>query len=192
MAFGTYSYHGAYYILASCYIRFTLNNCSFVHQCNTFTFYFLFSINRRHVSASRPSSIVIVCSPEAGTLLCQFVAYVRVPAMCSCWWCAYCQCPFVRIFVLSLWPPCCTSFWRVYYNTWRWPCEAETCRRLIENKKWTCYIDGQKNKYSVLGWNNSKTTYWEVRFNRPQQILLGRTTQGGRACSMHGVDERYE
>jgi hypothetical protein len=28
-----------YCILASCYIRFTLNICSFVHQCNTFTFY---------------------------------------------------------------------------------------------------------------------------------------------------------
>jgi hypothetical protein len=39
-----------YCILASCYIRFTLNICSFVHQCNTFTF--LFYINRRHVSAS--------------------------------------------------------------------------------------------------------------------------------------------
>jgi hypothetical protein len=36
------------------------------------------------------------------------------------------------------------------YNTWRWSCEAETCRRLIENKKWMCYIDGQKNKYSVF------------------------------------------
>jgi hypothetical protein len=29
-----------------------------------------------------------------------------------------------------------TSFWRVYYNTWRWPCEAETCRRIIKIKKW--------------------------------------------------------
>jgi hypothetical protein len=29
------------------------------------------------------------------------------------------------------------------------PCEAETCRRLIEYKKWMCYIDGQKNKYSL-------------------------------------------
>jgi hypothetical protein len=29
-----------------------------------------------------------------------------------------------------------TSFWRVYYNTWRWPCEAEICRRIINNKKW--------------------------------------------------------
>jgi hypothetical protein len=30
-----------YCILASCYIRFTLNICSFVHQCNTFTLYLL-------------------------------------------------------------------------------------------------------------------------------------------------------
>jgi hypothetical protein len=27
----------------------------------------------------------------------------------------------------------------MFYNTWRWSCEAETCRRLIENKKWMCY-----------------------------------------------------
>jgi hypothetical protein len=26
-------------------------------------------------------------------------------------------------------------FCRVYYNTWRWPCEAETCRRIIKYKK---------------------------------------------------------
>jgi hypothetical protein len=39
--------------------------------------------------------------------------------------------------------------WGVHYNTWRWPCEAETCRRVTEDKKWMCYIDGQKNKYSV-------------------------------------------
>jgi hypothetical protein len=52
-------------ILAYCYIRFTTNICSFVHECNTFT---LFFINRR---------------------------------------------------------------------------------RLIENKKWMCYIHGQKNKYSL-------------------------------------------
>jgi hypothetical protein len=36
-------------ILASCYIRFTLNICSFVHQCNI---HFLLFIIRRHVSAS--------------------------------------------------------------------------------------------------------------------------------------------
>jgi hypothetical protein len=37
-------------------------------------------------------------------------AYVMLPAMCFSWWCSYCQCPFVRIFVLSLWPPCCLFF----------------------------------------------------------------------------------
>jgi hypothetical protein len=35
----------SYCILASCYIRFTLNICSFVHQCNTFTFYFLLFVD---------------------------------------------------------------------------------------------------------------------------------------------------
>jgi hypothetical protein len=28
------------------------------------------------------------------------------------------------------------SIYKVYYNTWRWPCEAVTCRRIIKNKKW--------------------------------------------------------
>jgi hypothetical protein len=37
-------------ILASCYIRLTLNICSFVHQCNTFTSYFLLIVDmfRQH------------------------------------------------------------------------------------------------------------------------------------------------
>jgi hypothetical protein len=69
----------------------------------------VYSINRRHVSASRPSSGVIVYSPEAGALICQFL-----PTWC-CQPCArhvlllmcYCQCPFVRIAVLSLRPPWC-------------------------------------------------------------------------------------
>jgi hypothetical protein len=38
-----------YYILAFCYIRFTLNICSFVHQCNI---HFLLFIIRLHVSSS--------------------------------------------------------------------------------------------------------------------------------------------
>jgi hypothetical protein len=38
-----------YCTLASCYIRFTLNICSFVQQCNL---HFLLFIIRRHVSAS--------------------------------------------------------------------------------------------------------------------------------------------
>jgi hypothetical protein len=97
-----------YCILASCYIRFTLNICSFVHQCNTFTF-FIFYYSSTCFGLTWPSSGVTVYSPKAGALLCQFFAYVMLPAMCFCWCCAYCQCPFVRIFVLSLWPPCCLS-----------------------------------------------------------------------------------
>jgi hypothetical protein len=38
-----------YCILASCYIRFTLKICSFLHQCNI---HFLLFIIRRHISAS--------------------------------------------------------------------------------------------------------------------------------------------
>jgi hypothetical protein len=114
-----------YCILASCYIRFTLNICSFVHQCNI---HFLFCIIRRHVSASHGLLHVwqytlqklVLC--YADFCLCHGASHVL--AMCFS-----------------------TSFWRVYCNTWRWPCEAETCRRIIENKKWMCYIDG-KNKYS--------------------------------------------
>jgi hypothetical protein len=34
-----------YCILASCYVRLTLNICSFVHQCNTFTSYFLLIVD---------------------------------------------------------------------------------------------------------------------------------------------------
>jgi hypothetical protein len=34
-----------YCILASCYIRLTLTICSFVHQCNTFTSYFLLIVD---------------------------------------------------------------------------------------------------------------------------------------------------
>jgi hypothetical protein len=43
---------------------------------------------------------------------------------------------------------CC--FLSINVTHGRWPCEAEICRRIIENKKWMCYTDGQKNKYSVL------------------------------------------
>jgi hypothetical protein len=45
-----------YCILASCYIRFTLNICSFVHQCNTFTFYFLL-----FVDMFRPHTAIFKC-----------------------------------------------------------------------------------------------------------------------------------
>jgi hypothetical protein len=69
-----------YCILASCYIRFKLNICSIVHQYNIHFYFLLF------VDMFRPHTAIFKC---------------------SCWWCAYCQCPCVRIFMLSLWPPCC-------------------------------------------------------------------------------------
>jgi hypothetical protein len=77
-----------------------LNICSFVHQCNIH--FLIFYYSSTCFGLTRPSSRVIVYSPEAGALLCQFFAYVRVPAMCFCWWCAYCQCPCVRIFVAAM------------------------------------------------------------------------------------------
>jgi hypothetical protein len=46
------------------------------------------------------------------------------------------------------------------HNTWRWPCEAKTCRRLIENKKLMCYIDGQNNKYLLLFFQEVKELEW--------------------------------
>jgi hypothetical protein len=48
-----------YCILASCYIRFTLNICAFVHQCSTFTFYFLLFVDmfRPHTAIFRCYSI---------------------------------------------------------------------------------------------------------------------------------------
>jgi hypothetical protein len=44
-----------YCILASCYIRLTLNICSFIHQCNTFTSYFLLIVDmfRPHTAIFR-------------------------------------------------------------------------------------------------------------------------------------------
>jgi hypothetical protein len=51
----------------------------------------------------------------------------------------------------------------------RWPCEAETCRRLMENKKWMCYIDGQKSKYSV------STYFWTpLYYVRDHSVLSER------------------
>jgi hypothetical protein len=78
-----------------------LNVCSFVHQCNTFTFYFLL-----FVDMFRPHTAIFGCYSILSRGWCSVMpifAYVMLPAMCFCWWCAYCQCPFVRIFV-SLWP----------------------------------------------------------------------------------------
>jgi hypothetical protein len=73
----------------------TLNICSFVHQCNTFTILLIVDMFRPHTAifkcysilsrswcsvmpiflpmpGCQPSSSVIVYSPEAGALLCQF------------------------------------------------------------------------------------------------------------------------
>jgi hypothetical protein len=81
---------------------------------------FIFYYSSTCFGLTRLSSSVIVYSPEAGALLCQFFAYVRVPAMCFCWWCAYCQCPCVRIFVLSLWPPCCLFLVVTHLSSSNW------------------------------------------------------------------------
>jgi hypothetical protein len=72
-----------YCILASCYIRLTLNICSFVRQCNTFTSYI----------TSLTSGGEYSITTEDGRVRPKHV--------------------------------------------------------LIEFKKWMCYIDGQKNKYSM-------------------------------------------
>jgi hypothetical protein len=94
-----------YCILASCYIRLTRNICSFVHQCNTFTSYILLIVDmfRSHTAIFKCYSIL---SRSCCSVMPIF-AYVVLPAMCFGWRCAYCQCPFVRIFVLPLRPPCC-------------------------------------------------------------------------------------
>jgi hypothetical protein len=87
-------------LLENCIKIELLHICSFVHQCNTFTSYFLL--------------IVDMFRPHTAIFKCYSILSGR--------WCS----------VMPM------------------PCEAETCRRLIENKKWMCYIDRQKNKYSVL------------------------------------------
>jgi hypothetical protein len=45
-----------YCILASCYVRLTLNICSFLHQCNTFTSYILLI-----VGMFRPHTAIFKC-----------------------------------------------------------------------------------------------------------------------------------
>jgi hypothetical protein len=74
----------------------------------------------------------------------------------------------------------------VSYHTRRWPCAAETCRWLIENKKWMCYIDGQNNKYSVLNECNRMLKYnilWGLMtffFSRTSHVRPFRTTATAR------------
>jgi uncharacterized membrane protein YagU involved in acid resistance len=52
--------YAIYCILASCYIRLTLNICCFLHQCNTFTSYFLLIVDmfRPHTAIFRCYSIL--------------------------------------------------------------------------------------------------------------------------------------
>jgi hypothetical protein len=85
----------------------SLNICYFVHQCNTFTSYFLLIVDM-----FRPHTAIFRCYSILSRSWCSVMpifAYVMLPAM----WFSWC------------------------------------CRRLIENKEWMCYIDGQNNKYSV-------------------------------------------
>jgi hypothetical protein len=75
------------------------------HQCNTFTSYFLLIVDMFW-----PHTAIFKCYSILSRSWCSVMpifAYVMLPAMCFSWCCVYCQCPFVRIFVLSLWPPCC-------------------------------------------------------------------------------------
>jgi hypothetical protein len=92
------------------YIIFTHNSCIFVLLSINVTFAFYFLL---FVDMFRPHTAIFKCYIIFYRSWCSvmpFFPYARVPAMCSCWWCAYCQCPCVRIFVLSLWPPCCLFY----------------------------------------------------------------------------------
>jgi hypothetical protein len=76
----------------------TLNICSFVHQCNTFTFYFLLIVDmfRSHTAIFRCYSIL----SRSWCSVMRISAYVMLPAMCFSWWCAYCQCLSVNYIML--------------------------------------------------------------------------------------------
>jgi hypothetical protein len=68
-------------ILASCYIRLILNIRSFVHQCNTFTSYFLLIIDM-----FRPHTAIFKCYTILSWSWCSVMpifAYVMLPAMCQ-------------------------------------------------------------------------------------------------------------
>jgi hypothetical protein len=75
-----------------------LNICSFVHQCNTFTFYFLLIVDmfRPHTAIFRCYSIV----PRSCCSVMPIFAYVMLPAMCFSWCCAYVSCPSVNYVIL--------------------------------------------------------------------------------------------
>jgi hypothetical protein len=70
-----------YCILASCYIRLTLNICSFVRQCNTFISYFLLIVDmfRPHMAIFRCYSIP---SSRSCCSAMPIFSYVMLPAMC--------------------------------------------------------------------------------------------------------------
>jgi hypothetical protein len=79
--FACISFFILYCILASCYIRLTLNICSFVHQCNTFTFYFLLIADM-----FRPHTAIFRCYSILSRSWCSVMpifAYVMLPAMCQ-------------------------------------------------------------------------------------------------------------
>jgi hypothetical protein len=76
-----------YCIFASCYIRLTLNICSFVNQCNTLTSYFLIIVDM-----FRPHTAIFRCHSILSRSWCSVMpifAYVMLPAMCFSWCCAY-------------------------------------------------------------------------------------------------------
>jgi hypothetical protein len=105
------------------------------NQCNTFTSYILLIVDmlRHHTAIFRCYSIL----SRSWCSVMPMFAYVMLPAMCFSRCCAYYQCPFVRIIVLSLRPPCCLFSYYIYYiwyilyiiadksslesqGTWRW------------------------------------------------------------------------
>jgi hypothetical protein len=133
----------------------TLNICSFVHQCNTFTFYFLL-----FVDMFRPHTAIFRCYSLLSRSWCSVMpifAYVMVPAMCFCWWCAYCQCPCVIIFVLSLWPPCCLFTSVCQYI-------AVICPK--SGYPWTVLDTGLVDQQQLLHWHRiqlNKWCFWKLR-----------------------------
>jgi hypothetical protein len=89
------------------------------------------------VDMFRPHTAILSCYRILSSRSCCSVmpifAYVMLPAMCFSWCCAY---------------SITTEDGRVRPKN-----------VLIEFKKWVCYIDGQKNKYSVLNECNRMLKY---------------------------------
>jgi hypothetical protein len=82
------------------YRRLTLNICSFVHQCNTFTSYILL----RHVSASHGHPQLLQNTLLQKLLLCYTnfrLCDVASHVLDMCFsWCDCCQCPSVNYIIL--------------------------------------------------------------------------------------------